>query len=225
LKNGPGLVFSEFLLWSHGHTLSVTSYHFNSALNPKLDPEKARWAGVIVNANYRFFLSKRFKDSKWYPISPVSYDQGGMVVGIIPIDRKNREVFKRWVRALQYFYVLGIQAENIHNHKELYRAALEHLPDGYPLMQGDPFLESCFGEWMAQYHWDGHYKMNTLIIQKTLARGYPCALLYYKLGNFLYLDARPKEARAAFEMAMRCKPNYTDALGSIRTIDEESRQK
>ncbi len=89
-------------------------------------------------------------------------------------------------------------------------------------MQGDPFLESCFGEWMAQYHWGAHYQMNVMIVRKTLARGYPCAHLYYKLGNFLFLDDRPREARAAFKMAMRCKPNYTAAEDSIRILDEEN---
>jgi hypothetical protein len=92
-------------------------------------------------------------------------------------------------------------------------------------MQGDPFLESCFGEWMAQYHWGDDYGMNARIMERTITHGYPCAHFYYKLGEFLYLDDRYAEARSAFQKALRCMPNHTQAAEAIRVLDSETRPK
>ena len=35
-SNGPGLIFTDFLLLSHSHSLDVMAYHLNAALNPQL---------------------------------------------------------------------------------------------------------------------------------------------------------------------------------------------
>jgi hypothetical protein len=50
--------------------------------------------------------------------------------------------------------------------------------------------------------------------------GYPSAHLYYKLGEFLFLDHRLPEAKKAFKTAMSCHPNETEAAEWIETIDQ-----
>ena len=209
--NGPGIIFTEFMLLSHGHMLSTTAYHFNAALNPKWDKDKAQWAGVIVNRQYQPFLLKRFPDSKWTFVTNEPADDGGTAVGLIPIDSNNRTVLERWSRAHDYFHQLSFQAENILNNKQTYDNAVSRLADGYPLMKGDPFLESVFGEWLAQYHYGPTCQKNISVIQGAVARGYPSPHLYYKLGGFFIVNHQFAQARQAYEAAARSRFNYTNA--------------
>ena len=218
---GPGLVFSDLLLLSHNHTLPTMTYHFNAAINPKLDPLKARWAAIEVNAHYEKDLKNRFPDSQWTAVSISPLVNGGMVLGVIPVNDKNREVFRKWKNANEYIHDLSIQSEEIASDKKKYADALNELPKGYQLMQGDPLLESVFGEWLAQYHWASDHRQNVIVIQRAINRGYPCALLYAKLGEFLFLDHRLPEAKTAFEKALNCHPNQTEAGDWLQTTTNQ----
>ncbi len=219
-ENGPGLIFSDFIPLTHGHTLHVTTYHFNAALNPSLSVTNAKWVGLMVNVHYQSFLEKRFPKAVWKTVTPSPPGQGGSVVGIIPIDQKNIEILMKWNKVHQYFYQLNLQAENMYNDPKLYQSALKHFPDGYPLVKGDPFLESCFGEWVTQFHWGADHQQNIILMKRAIQAGYPCAHLYYKLGEFLFLDQRLPEAKEAFQKAISCKINETDAVDWIQTIDQ-----
>jgi len=218
--NGPGLIFSDFMPLTHGHTLHVTTYHFNAALNSKLSIADAKWAGVMVNVHYQKYLEKRFPGSTWERVTPHPQGQGGSVVGLIPINQNNVRTLIHWCQAHQYFYGLNLQAEKMYNNPKLYRSVLEHFSDGYPLVKDDPFLESCFGEWMTQFHWGSDHQQNILLMKRVLQTGYPCAHLYYKLGEYLFLDHRFLEAKEVFKRAMKCRPNETDAVEWIREIDQ-----
>ncbi|HUO58521.1 MAG TPA: glycosyltransferase family 39 protein [bacterium] len=219
-QEGPGLIYTDFLLLSHGHSLNVTTYPFNAALNPKFDDQKAHWAAVVVNVHYQPKLSERFPGSKWAGVSSAPSEEGGMAVGIIPITPENREQLARWTKVHRYFHGLGLQAENILNNKIKYRSALSRLPEGYPLVKGDPFLESCFGEWLAQYHYAADYHQNIQALERAVAKGYPNAYLYFKLGNFLFADRDWEGARKAYAMAVRSKPNYTGAGDMLNLMEK-----
>jgi 4-amino-4-deoxy-L-arabinose transferase-like glycosyltransferase len=225
-RQGPGLILTEFLLLSHNHTLRVASYHFNAADNPRLSADKARWTGVIINYHYQAFMKKRFPESRWYGVAAGKSEDGGLVVGIIPITDQNRAVMKNWLEAHQYFNHLNVQAENMLNNRELYQKALAELPDGYSRLKGDPFLESCFGEWLAQYHYGNDFHQNVLVLERAIAKGYPGANLYYKLGNFLWQNQQLDRARKAYESATRSKPNLTTAEENLRYLKtmEKSKQ-
>lgn len=208
---GPGLVFTDFILLAHSHTLAVASYHFNALSNPAFDPSKARWAAVITNIHYAPSLLKRFPGSQWHPISPSPVEDGGSVVGLIPITPQNQEALLSWVPVARYFHGLGIEAENMMNNGGEYQEALRKLPAGYVLLKGDPFLESCYGEWMAQYHEGSGFEWNIQALQRAVQKGYRTANLYYKLGSFYYWNRQPEKARQAYLMAAQCRPNYTNA--------------
>ncbi|HTA75527.1 MAG TPA: glycosyltransferase family 39 protein [bacterium] len=219
-RSGPGLIFSDLLLLSHNHMLPTMTYHFNAAINPKLDPSKAKWAAIEVNAHYEQLLKKRFPDSYWTAVSVAPLVNGGMVLGVIPVNDKNREVFKKWKRANEYIHDLSIQSEEIISDRKKYADALMELPKGYQWMQGDPLLESVFGEWLAQYHWGTDYSQNIIVLQRAINHGYPCALLYVKLGEYLFLDHRLLEAKTAFEKALGCYPNQTEAGDWLQTTNQ-----
>jgi hypothetical protein len=137
---GAGLIFTDFILLDHDHTLNVTTYHFNALFNSKFKIEDARWAGVVANVHYVPFLSKRFPGSHWWRITPYAAEDGGSAVGIISITPQNRETFSKWALAHQYFHQLTIKAENTMNDPSQYLLTIQKLSEGIPLMDGDPFF-------------------------------------------------------------------------------------
>jgi len=219
-KNGPGLIFPDFMPLTHGHTIHVTTYHFNAALNPKLKTVQPKWAGLMVNVHYQPFLERRFPGSVWKTVSLVPQGQGGSVVGIIPVNANDIATFNCWKQVHQYFYEQNLLAENMYNDPKKYQSVLEHFSEGYPLMKGDPFLESCFGEWVTQFHWPKDHQQNILLMKYAIQSGYPCAHLYFKLGEYLFLDGRLAEAKSAFEKAMSCHPNQTEAGDWLQTTNQ-----
>ncbi len=221
---GPGLVFSDFLPLARDHALHVMSYPFNALLNPSLVSSQAKWAGLLTNVHYGAFLKKRFPDSQWFYVTPPKdpvggTDDGGSVVGIIPITPENRNTFNRWSKAHDYFNELSVEAENAMNNRELYAQQVAKLPGGYPLMEGDSFLESVYGEWVAQYHLGINLDLNISALERALQKGYPSANLYFKLGNFLAAQNRIPEAEKAFAGAAACPINHTQAAHYLQTLE------
>ena len=220
---GPGLIFTEFTLLSHGHMLSTVAYHINAALNPNFDPRKARWAAVLVNRYYQPFLSRRFPDSKWYRLSPEKTEDGGMVLGIIPQTDQTRGTLAQWKLAHDYFHSLGLEAENILNNKKNYDSAVGRLEDGRPLVQGDPFLESMFGEWLAQYHYGPTLEKNILAIEGAIRNGYPSVHLFYKLAGFYAANGQWGMARLADRKAEESAVKFTN--GAVKPNDLNEKEK
>ena len=210
-KLGPGLIFTDFILLTHNHTLHVATYPFNALENAACDPAQARWAAVVTNIHYAPFLLRRFPGSQWRPITPYPTEDGGSVVGLIPVTSRNQAVLLGWIPVHQYFHRLGIEAENMMNNQADYQNAVQNLPSGYPLLKSDPFLESCYGEWAAQYHEGPGLDWNIQAVRRALQKGYPTANLYYKLGSFYFWNHEPEKARQAYLLAARCRPNYTNA--------------
>src|SRR6202020_1511844 len=102
-------IFTDFMPLTHGHTLHVTTYHFNASINPKLNAVNAKWVGLMVNVHYQGFLEKRFPGSFWKTVTPFPPGQGGSVVGIIPVNQTNIQTLERWDKVHQYFYHLNLQ--------------------------------------------------------------------------------------------------------------------
>jgi tetratricopeptide (TPR) repeat protein len=216
---GPGLIYTDFLLLSRNHTLYVGTYPFNAVSNVRLDPSKAQWAGILANINYQPFLAKRFPLARWYwPASDLNMENGGLLVGIIPMTALTRPTFNRWLKADQYFHQLNVEAENALTNKTIFLGAIQRLPEGEGWVRGDPFLEACFGEWKAQYQYGSSFAENAEAIQEAISRGYPAAHLYFELGNYLWKDHRYQEALGAFQKACRQRPNYTQAASAIQTL-------
>ena len=72
----------------------------------------------------------------------------------------------------------------------------------YPLVYGDPFLESCYWEKRAAYE----YRMGSLSeqlrsYQMAVTQGYPAGHLWYDLGDLLAIEGHYVEARQAFTQA------------------------
>lgn len=227
---GPGLVFTDFLLLARDHALHVMTFPFNALLNSKLDPSQAQWAGIQTNFHYGAFLQKRFPDSQWQYVTPPGENperraDGGSVVGIIPITPENRKVFAQWTETHEYLNDLSVEAENSMNDQDLYSQQVEKLPAGYALVRGDPFLESVYGEWVAQYHVGSNLDSNVRALERAIQMGYPAANLFFKLGNFLAGENRISEAEKAFALAARCQPNHTQAEVYLKALQNQASSK
>jgi len=217
-RMGPGLIFTEFLPLARNHTLRVGVYPFNALDRPGLDPSQTRWAGVFVNVHYRPFLERRFPGSQWLGWDQGAPEDGGMVVGILPLRLGDRKVIDRWVAAHRHFHRSGVEAENMFNDQRRYRASVHSLPEAFPLMEGDPFLESLYGEWCAQYHYGNGLKGNIAALERALKRGHPAAHLHYKLGAFRYMEGDRQKAKEAFRAAMRLPLDLTAAKRVLEEV-------
>jgi hypothetical protein len=143
---------------------------------------------------------------RWIAVGKDLSEDGGMAVGVVPLTPENRPTFERWLKVHSHFHRLNREAEDILNNKARYTEALQRLSSGYGMMEGDPFLESVFGEWVAQYHFDDSYGKNVQVIEAAIQKGYPAAHLYYKLGNFSWLNKDFARAEVAYQKACRLEP-------------------
>jgi Flp pilus assembly protein TadD len=82
-------------------------------------------------------------------------------------------------------------------------------------------LKSCFWEKIAQNEYiDRHYAAQVTAFQQAIERGISTAHLYNSLGALYLRRGHLKEARADFEKAFQCKPNYTSAAAGLKVLNE-----
>jgi len=209
-EKGPGLVFCEFRPLGANHTLYVASYHFNASLNPRWDPAQAAWAAILTSPDYMPFLSRRFPGSRWYWVGDDSRGpEKGLMVGLLDIRPSRLSSWGRWVMVQKYFHKLQTEAEDGFNRKESYGQSLRDLSLGSDLVKGDPFLESCFGEWASQYYFSSGYSENALALKGALERGYPVAHLYGLLADYLSISQGEDAVRSLRHKARLLTPQFT----------------
>jgi hypothetical protein len=98
-KEGPGLVFSDFVSDVYDQSLLVSTYPFNAARNPRLDPTKARWAAILADLHYRQLIQKRYPNSRFFLLSDSSIpgDQI-LVMALIPLAGSQNNAFQTWIK-------------------------------------------------------------------------------------------------------------------------------
>lgn len=207
-QRGPGLIFTDFLTLSHGHALGVTTYPFNVLSNPKLVHVSANWAGIVTDTGYLPFLSSEVPGVDWYWAGTKPDSMDGLMVGIITLNDRNRATFNYWAKADQFFHQLSVESENDFYSKTAYRQSLQELNSGYSLVERDRFLESCYGDWVAQYFFSPTYSENIAAIKRAVQRGYPACHLYQELSDLLAGQGRALEAEQAHQEALAHRPNF-----------------
>lgn len=215
-KEGPGLVLSDFVPGNGDQSLSLADDPFNASQNPRLPFESARWAGLLTNVHYQPFLKKRFPDGKAYYLSRgLSPVNGGWMLWVIPSleGRERQAALRRWNKACRsqqasienyLAYVHGKPSFPI-------RVSLERT---YPLFQGDPFLESCYGEKLADHFLKfgaGNHGEAIAALKTSLKKGYPAAHLYHLLGTLYWIDRDQVQARRAFQQAVEAPLDFTNS--------------
>jgi hypothetical protein len=224
LKEGPGLIFGDFVQGLPDQSLSVATFNFNAALNPHLDPSQAHWAAVLANVNYQPFLKKRFPDSKSYGLSKdFAEADGGWMLFVFPTTPDRMETLNRWreaQKALEPFldkdlcYVMGRPFDDL----------LRELAKTQPAFENDPFLQSCYFEkesdlglkqdLMSQAGGKALVpgKGPALVsLENAVEKGYPAAHLYEHMGILWLMRQEPSRAKEAFGKAMAAPLDLTDS--------------
>jgi 4-amino-4-deoxy-L-arabinose transferase-like glycosyltransferase len=228
-KDGPGLIFADFVPGLADQTLTVASYGFNAAQNPKLDPGQAHWAAVLANVNYQPFLKRRFSDGTAYALSKDSVEpDGGWMLWVFPVTPARLSVLRQWQAAshiLEPFVEESLCDISGRSHGEMDQA----LDRAYPAFRGDPFLESCFWEKQADLFLrhamlskdfpsssSAEIAQSAQCLSQAVQKGYPAAHLYRQLGVDELLLLNDKQARLDLGKALRAPLNFTDAAQFLK---------
>ena len=227
-KAGPGLVLCSLVPDLYDQSLPLATYGFNTEENPGLDPAQAHWAALLTNIHYQPCLAKDFPEGRWIWLSPdMGWPDGGLMLGIIPLPSSNPPELQRILRADKAMQEL---IPMVFDHRD-YRSrqpVIERLRSEYPLFQGDPYLESCFWEKIAENEYaDGDYEAQVEALKQALDKGCPAAHLYNDLGALYLRRSRLPAAREAFEKALHSLPDHTSATEGLRLLEqvEESGKK
>ena len=220
-KEGPGFVLSDLVPDIFDQSLSVAAYPFNAAQNPRLDPAAARWAALFTNVHYQPALEKQFPGARGFWLaSDLGRPDGGFLLEVIPLPCAHPEAFERILRADQA--MADLVGPSYDNHDWKPRGPIvEALIQKFPHFKGDPFLESCFWEKIAQNEYmDHHFMAQTTALEQALKRGIPAAHLYNDLGALYFRHNRLAQARKAFQTALGSVPNHTSAKTGLEMLGE-----
>ena len=217
-ENGPGLIYSNLTPGLCDQTLSVADHAFNAVENPDLSFKDARWAAVLVNANYRPFLYRRFPDGKAFALSTgLDVTDGGQMLWIMPVTPEKTGSLSQWRLASDSFCCFP---------RRYYGILQKNLEAVYPSFQRDPFLESCYWEKLADFDFkNGGFKdpgkaIGDLI--KALRWGYPSAHLYQKLGIFYLMESDIPRAKENFRKAVLAPLDLTQSRELLDSLKNPS---
>ena len=200
VQEGPGFIFTEFYP-SRDESLAAMTYPFNAAWNPGLASGEARWAAVLTQEGYLPFLARRFPASKWWTAGDGRLAAGWGIL-LIPVNPETSPSLGRWVKARPVFRKLT-DAVALMGDTSLGEVLDKRLARDMPLLEGDPFLESCFWERMGEvyYHFGNRYRDHLEAVHLAIEKGYPAGHLYHQLAGLLEVAGRTKEAEAAVQKA------------------------
>ncbi len=218
-QQGPGLILLNFNPDPYDQTIFVASYSFNAAENPKLDPTRAKWTGVLANIHEEPYFKKVFPEGKWFWLSEgLNKRDGGLILEIVPVSQFNKPLLSRWAKAdLSLKELTRLVMEfNVDPDQSRMLAVLDKA---YPSFKGDPLLEARYWRIRAIHH-AAEGKMDEAIEDEKqgIEKGLPMAHLYNDLGCLLYQENKLPAARKAFEEALRLRLNLTDAAENLRNL-------
>ncbi len=218
---GPGLLFLDFLFCPLDQTLYLATFPYNAGMNPCLKETKPTWACFLTNINYVPFLKNQLPDTQWYVVnSKTDPWDGQLVLGVFTLNDANRFLTDKWLRAAPIFHEL---TENVYllPVDETGASLIGPLTKGYPLIQGDRFLESVFWEEVYFNHCrDKDFSDAFRDLSMILHNGYPAAHIYNEMGVLLYSKKDIKNARIALWEAIRLGGDHTNAPGNLKILSD-----
>ncbi|HVM32591.1 MAG TPA: hypothetical protein VMU88_05610 [bacterium] len=228
---GPGLVFSDFYYDVFDESLFLGVFPFNAAANPALDPEKARWAAVLLAPWDVGLFQKEFPQSSLQDLSKGLNPEPDHEVwlAVVPLQGNDRAKLLGWVLPHQKLQDLYGEIP-FHEAHPAYGKYLDGLWDLYRGLPPDPFLKECVLEKIV------------LPIYRTrdLTRAWPLlslppgdlappppfqeplAEILHHLGTQALSQGQPGPAEKIFRLAARVDPRY-DLRKSLRLLPGGSR--
>jgi hypothetical protein len=208
-KDGPGLIFNEFLV-SPENDLFYTTYPFNAALNPRLDPTQCHWYALLVNANLKPYLQDEFPDVVWTTLAPQQPTRtGGFLLGIGRILPENAGKISFWLD-IQH------QLQSVHHDMMHYEPKRTFVPTRFrlnqlrSLAQNHRFFQLILWEKTAlTYEIEDNDERSLWACENAWRHGYPSAHLFFKMGMTFLKLGRTAEARSVFHRATQCPLDLT----------------
>ena len=196
-EKGPGLILSEWDIPAD-RTLDFASFPFNAASNPSLPPSEASWLAIVTDAHYRPFLAKRFPQSQWSSLDSDFSKDGNRDLMVIDATDETRSLLLKWAAADKAFREINEGIDHIHD-RDCQEKMDRIIREDYPLVQGDPYLESCFWEKASQFYYysQGHFSEHLRALQLAIQRGYPSSHLYRQWAELLWLSGNRKGSEQA----------------------------
>jgi len=221
LKDGPGLLFLDFLYCPLDQTLYLATFPYNAGMNPRLKEAKPAWACFLVNINYVPFLKKELPHAQWFVVNPKTTPWvGQLVLGVFDLNVENRELVARWSKAEPAFHQVAETAYQLPV-DETGERLMEPLVKDYPAIRGDRYLESAF--WEAVYFnrcRDKKFPEAYEALSMILKQGYPAAHIYNEMGVYFFAKHDLKKSQSSFQTAVRLGGDHTDAADNLKRVDK-----
>lgn len=218
-KFGPGLILLDFEPDTWDRTLAITTYPFNAAQNPNLNPSESRWLAFIENVHYKPFLAQKFEKLTAFDLGLDGYwNQGDLTLFVIPIDSQFRSTSQKWLNINQLFHNINVDVlfnDSGASLPQLYN----NLSSAEELMKGDRFLESIYYEKTMFFH-RNHMDSTQMLsyLNDGLKKGYPLPHLLVTKGLLLSYMGQKKEAEIALQKAIASPLNQTDASEVLQAV-------
>jgi hypothetical protein len=228
-EHGPGAILLDLTPDLDDMTLSMATFGFNRALDPRLSRGSAAWLAVLADINYRPFLERRFPKAAFHPLGPGDRSSLRMLM-LLPTDQgPDREVLLSWSDTSALFHRIltdtwDAQAGPAH------QQALQQLEKEGPSIPADPFLRSCYWDSIYQEHnWlnrygdhdtKAHFPAAFHALQMALREGYPTAYFYNELGSCYSLTGDKARAKDFFEKAIHAPLDLTPAADNLKALED-----
>lgn len=217
LEQGPGLVFTDFYYNIFDQSLYVSTYGYNAAANPQLDPSQAKWAAVLMAPWDVDVFKRRFPTATLYDISKgLSRDDNNeMRMAVVALEGEPGKTLRSWV---------GIhnQLQNLfpdypfHVKNPSFQAILGNLWEIYGQAPAEPFIKNCLMEKIV----DAAFQSSDTSGAEPFTRLPPEALwhppffnqryavVFHRLGMLNFKQGRLSDARRFFLRAAQYDPEY-----------------
>jgi hypothetical protein len=216
-EKGPGLIFSDFVSDVYDQSLLISTYPFNAARNPNLNPEKARWAAVLIDLHYQQPVLSRFPQAQFYVLSDSSAGNTQVLaLAVIPMDiQQGPFIFSQWVslhKSLQNLF----EDMPYHVQNPDFQPVLKQLFSLYPEAERDSLLKAWVLEKALDLLLVGDNVTSAfwfLARPADATRSFPFldlkfAQVYHRLGLALVKAGDWQQASECFRRASLFDPNY-----------------
>ena len=220
---GCGMVLSELRPNPTDLTLETAAYPFDAAQNAGIPLDQVKWLAVIVNANDKPFLERRFPEGKWIWLEKFSNTTNQpQMLAVIPVTKAALPALRPWVEANFRLKPLTYDILNSLPGRPQ-KPFLDELSSLYPFFQGDRFLESCFWEKVV-FHCKADNNQEGVLraVQEGLKKGYPLPQFFNDEGYLLEQMGKKTEARRAFLAAIHSPLNFTPAAQNLAEMEKGS---
>jgi hypothetical protein len=217
---GRGAVLEDLRPAVTDRTLQVAVYSFDSCWNPVVPFSEVRWVAILINANYKPFLQKKFPQSEWHWLGKETIWNQPMMLAIIPTASPHVNILRDWFEGDRLYHPLVVQIENVLSRDDQL-AVIKDLESLGSRLSPDPFLQSCLWEKIAFHRMSIHDGPGALqAVQEGLKKGYPLAHFYNLEGILLGHMGRTVEARQAFHKALLAPLNLTPAAENLQKLNQ-----